>query len=323
MASRGVTADELAGRLYDSLTQKLLPLPDDTIVYPGHGAGSMCGKSLSAETWSTMGAQRADNYALRPMERDDFVRLVTADQPTAPAYFAHDAEYNRRVRETLDDAVERAVRPLSLDDTLCQQAEGANILDTRSADAFTSAHLRGAVHVALDGRFASWAGTVLEQDRPVVLIAAEGREREAAVRLGRIGYDQVVGYLPDVDAALRERPDLAVSFGRYTPESLAARMETDPAPFLLDIRGSGERTEGYIAGSVHIPLDQLLDRLDEIPRDREVIALCASGYRSTIASSLIRREGAGEPADLAGGVGGWKKAGRPLSGVPSTAGAAS
>jgi rhodanese-related sulfurtransferase len=190
MASVGVSAEELAGKLYDSLHDKLLPLPDETIVYPAHGAGSMCGKNLSRETSSTLGQQRLYNYALRPMSRSDFIGLVTADQPATPAYFAYDAMLNRQERPTLGSTLEKALRPLDLETVLQRQRDGAYVVDVRDPNEWAEAHLAGSIDIGLGGQFATWAGTLLERDRPIVLVAEPGRETEAATRLGRIGFDQ-------------------------------------------------------------------------------------------------------------------------------------
>ena len=194
-ASLGWSAEELASMLYDSLHQQLAPLPDDTLVYPAHGAGSLCGKNLSTDTVSTIGIQRSYNYALQPMSRARFIEIVTTDQPDTPSYFTYDAVLNTRERPTLDEALERELRPLSLEQLLELVQGGAQLLDTRESTEFEGAHVRGALNVGLAGSFATWCGTVLDRDRPVVVIAEPGRELEAATRLGRIGFDTIAGHL--------------------------------------------------------------------------------------------------------------------------------
>src|ERR1700733_12813972 len=179
----GWSASDLGGRLYDSLHTKLLGLPDDSLVYPAHGAGSLCGKSLSKETVSTLGEQRRTNYALQPMSKEAFISVVTADQPDAPAYFAYDAVLNSEERPTLDETLAR-VNARARDDVLALQAVGAQILDTRDAPEFASAHLAGSINIGLGGQYATWAGTVLDRDHPIVIIADPGREAESATRLG-------------------------------------------------------------------------------------------------------------------------------------------
>src|SRR5262249_33616733 len=184
-AALGWSATDLGSMLFDSLHAKLLKLPDESLVYPAHGAGSLCGKALSKETFSTLGEQRRTNYALQPMSKEAFIAVVTADQPDAPAYFNYDAVLNSQERPTLDQALAHGMNPLTLESVLELQRQGAQILDTRDPAEFASAHLVGSINIGLGGQFATWVGTVLDQKRPIVLIAAAGHENEAAVRLGR------------------------------------------------------------------------------------------------------------------------------------------
>jgi hydroxyacylglutathione hydrolase len=207
-ASLGWSADRLGSMLYDSLHDKLLPLPDDTLIYPAHGAGSLCGKNLSSDTVSTMGVQRQYNYALQPMSRERFVEIVTADQPDTPAYFTYDAVLNSRERPTLDDALARGLQPLSLTALLELVEDGAQLLDARDQADFEGAHVRGALNVGLGGSFATWCGTLVDHERPVVVVAEPGREVEAATRLGRIGFDSVAGYLTGGMQQLDDFPEL-------------------------------------------------------------------------------------------------------------------
>lgn len=290
--SLGWSARDLGDLLYDSLHNQLLPLPDSTLIYPAHGAGSLCGKNISADTVTTMGAQRRLNYALQPMSREQFLALVLADQPDAPAYFTHDAVLNTQQHSSLDANLERTLQPLSLDALLAAQQAGACLLDTRTPAEFARAHCRGAVNISLDGAFATWCGTLLPHAQPLALIAQPGREREAAVRLGRIGFDRVAGFLDQGMEALRHRPDLLASHPRLTPDQLGDR-------FLLDVRTDAERARGFIPGSVHISLSQLIARRAELP-PTPIVAYCQSGYRSSIAASLLESWGR-DAADLEGG----------------------
>ncbi len=207
-ASLGWTANDLGARLYDSLHNRLLPLPDETLVYPAHGAGSLCGKQLSSDTVSSLGDQRRLNYALQPMSKEQFIRLVTADQPDAPAYFTYDAILNTRERATLDENLEQVLRPVDLDEVLRMGDAGAQMLDVRDPAEYAKGHLAGSINIGLGGQFATWAGTLLDRAKPIVIIAEPGREQEAALRLGRIGFDHVKGYLEGGMQALAERPDL-------------------------------------------------------------------------------------------------------------------
>jgi hydroxyacylglutathione hydrolase len=310
-ASLGWSAGDLANLLYDSLHEKLMKLPDASLVYPAHGAGSLCGRAISQETVSTIGEQRRVNYALRPMSKTDFVALVTADQPDAPPYFTYDAVLNSKERPTLDETLAREVQPIPLDGVLALQQSGAQVLDTREPGEFAAAHLRGSVNVGLTGQYATWAGTVLRHEKPIVIVAAPGREHESAVRLGRIGFDNVVGYLQDGLESLAGRPDLVGRTERLSP---AVAAERAPASTVLDVRTPGERPEGSIAGSVFIPLSQLEQRLSDIPRDRPLIVHCAGGYRSSIAASVLKREGFADVSEIAGGMTAWEAAGLPVAG---------
>jgi glyoxylase-like metal-dependent hydrolase (beta-lactamase superfamily II)/rhodanese-related sulfurtransferase len=304
-ASLGWSAEELGGLLYDSLHEKLLELPDATLVYPAHGAGSLCGKNLSADTVSTIGAQRLYNYALQPMRREEFVRIVTADQPDTPAYFTYDALLNAKERPTLECALEREMRPLTVEAVLALQRQGAQILDTRDASDFEGAHLAGAVNVGLGGSYATWCGTLLDRLRPVVIVADIGREHEAAIRLGRIGFDIVAGYVQGGMQALETCPDRVVRVERVTAITLAEQLESAEPPLVLDVRTEREWRENRIGASVNVPLARLMQRFDELPRDRPLVAQCATGYRSAIAASLLLGDGFAAVADLVGGLAAW------------------
>jgi glyoxylase-like metal-dependent hydrolase (beta-lactamase superfamily II)/rhodanese-related sulfurtransferase len=307
----GWSAADLGNLLYDSLRSKLLTVPDATLVYPAHGAGSLCGKALSKETVSTIGEQRKSNYALQPMSREAFVALVTADQPDAPPYFTYDAVLNSRERRTLDESLATSVRPMTLDQVLALQEAGAQVLDTRDAEVFAAAHLAGSINIGLGGQYATWAGTVLDREHPIVIIADPGRENEAAVRLGRIGFDHVVGYLQDGLRRLEARPDLVATTDRLSPAVAAERLETG-GPLAVDVRAPGERAQKYVEGSLPVPLSQLLARLDEIPRDRPLFVYCAAGYRSSIAASLLQKNGFRNVSEIAGGIGAWETAHLPV-----------
>jgi glyoxylase-like metal-dependent hydrolase (beta-lactamase superfamily II)/rhodanese-related sulfurtransferase len=307
-AALGWSADQLASMLYDSLRDKLLPLPDETLVYPAHGAGSLCGKNLSTDTVSTIGVQRSYNYALQPMSRERFIELVTTDQPDTPAYFTYDAVLNARERPTLDQALERELRPLSLDELREMVEGGAQLLDTREQVDFEGAHLEGALNIGLGGSFATWCGTLLDPERPVILIAEPGRESEAATRLGRIGFDTVAGYLADGMQQLDDAPELVARTERITAGSLAEQLESPAPPAVIDIRAPGEWNAGHIDGAINLPLSKLRDRMDEVPRDRVLVVYCASGYRSAIAASVLRRAGLSDVIDLVGGFGAWEAA---------------
>ena len=308
-AALGWSAADLGQLLYTSLRDKLLRLPDSSLVYPAHGAGSLCGKAISKETVSTMGEQRRSNYALQPMTRDAFLELVTADQPDAPAYFTYDAVLNSLERPTLDQALAREMHPVTIDELLAEQAKGAQVLDTRDPAEFAAAHLDGSVNIGLVGQYATWAGTILKHDQPIVVIADPGRETESAVRLGRIGFDNVVGYLQDGLRSADGSKATIVSTERIGADVAAQRLASSAPPLVVDVRTPAERAQKQIAGSVHIPLNRLLERIDEIPADRPVLVHCAGGYRSSIAASLLQRVGRTHVSELAGGIAAWEAAG--------------
>jgi glyoxylase-like metal-dependent hydrolase (beta-lactamase superfamily II) len=305
-AALGWTAEELGSLLFDSLRERLLPLPDETLVYPAHGAGSLCGKNLSTDTVSTIGVQRQFNYALQPMTKEDFIRIVTADQPDSPAYFTYDAILNTKERPTLEETLERELRPLELADVVERRDRGALLLDTRDATEYAGVHIRGSINVGLDGSYATWCGTLLDPERPIVIVADPGREEESATRLGRIGFDNVVGYLGGGMKALDGRPELVDRTERITAHNLAEQLGAASPPVVLDVRTPSEFEGGHIPGSLAVPLNQLEERLDEIPRDRDVVVACGTGFRSSIAVSLLEAHGLRGLSDLVGGMAAWE-----------------
>ena len=310
-AALGWSATDLGSMLYDSVHTRLLPLPDSTVIMPAHGAGSLCGKAISQELTSTMGEQRQSNYALQPMSKDLFIALVTADQPEAPPYFTYDAVLNTQERPTLDAALSRELTPMPLDAVLEALATGAQLLDTRDAAVFAAAHLSGSVNIGLGGQYATWAGTVLDRHRPIVLITDPGAEGESAMRLGRIGFDHVIGYLEGGLASAAGRPDLIASTERMAPERASELLQRTPAVG-IDLRTPAEWAARRIGGTLHIPLNRLEERLDDVPRDRPLLVFCGGGYRSSIAASLLKRAGFTQVSEIAGGTTAWENAGLPM-----------
>ncbi len=310
LTSIGWTADDLARRLYRSLHDQILTLPDATRVFPAHGAGSACGKNLSTAAESTIGEQRATNYALAPMTESAFVEAVTEGQGVAPLYFAFAADANRRERELLDD--HESPVTLSLDEAVEAGEAGAVLLDTRAPETFASGHLRGSVNVGLDGRFAEYAGDVVRPGQQVVLLSEPGRGTEAKVRLARIGFDAVIGEVPDIGAALAAHPDQAETAPRLPVRDVQAWLAEESALQVLDVRNPGEAALGAVPGAVVIPLPRLLDHLDDLDRERPVVVYCAGGYRSSVAASTLRANGYGTVADMIGGYGAWVNGGEPV-----------
>jgi len=311
-ASLGWTAHDLGSHLYDSLHNRLMLLPDETLVYPAHGAGSLCGKQLSSDTVSSLGDQRRLNYALQPMSKEQFILLVTADQPDAPAYFTYDAILNTRERATLDKNLEQVLHPIDLDELLRMGDAGSQILDVRDAAEYAKGHLAGSINVGLGGQYATWAGTVLDRAKPIVIVAEPGREQEAALRLGRIGFDHVKGYLRGGMEALASRPDLVWPTERISAPMVAEELASADPPLVLDIRNPREWDTKHIDGSVNIPLNHLQERIMEIPRDRRIAVHCAGGYRSSIAASILHQYGITHLIEMAGGLAAWEAAHLPV-----------
>jgi hydroxyacylglutathione hydrolase len=301
-ASVGVTADDLGRMLYDSVHHKLMALPDAVRVFPAHGAGSACGKNLSTRRQSTIGEQRATNYACRPMSESDFVALVTTGQRSAPAYFRYDALLNRKEHGLFDAA---DVRPLSVVEFMERRSAGAIVVDARSPEEFAAGHLHGSVNVPADGRFAEQVGMVVAPEQEVVVIAPRDREEEIVTRLARIGFDQVGGHLRAPEDAFPALAEQIRQADRLTADDLRRLLNGEDAPLVLDVRETAERAEGFIVGSLHIPLAALARRQDEIPAGRSLVVHCAGGHRSSIAASLLRHQGRTGVSDLLGGYGAW------------------
>lgn len=304
LASIGVTADELAEMLYKSV-QRLRELPEETLVYPAHGAGSLCGKGLSKETVSTIGEQKKFNYALQPMGLAEFKAMVTADQPAAPEYFVYDAIKNRQERADLEATMQKSLRGLSVDEVLAMQLKGAQVIDVREAPDYEGAHLVGSLNVGLKGKYATWCGTILSHDEPLIVVAEGGEEEEAVMRLGRIGFDNVAGYLKDGMAALNDRPELVHKIDRVTAPALHDMLNHSNPPMVLDVRAEKEWLGGHIQGSINIPLPQLAARLDEVSANAPVVVHCEGGYRSAIACSILAQAGRKNMSDMVGGIKAW------------------
>lgn len=303
LAAVGHTAEDLGRMLYHSLHDKLLTLPDATLVYPAHGAGSACGKNLSTNTVSTIGEQRATNYALAPMSEAQFVDAVTEGQAAAPLYFLFAATTNRKARDTFHE--DRPLEAMSLADVLKAQASSTIVIDTRDDGDFALGHLQGSINVGLGGRFAEYTGEVVAPGTPIIVVADPGKEREATIRLARIGFDSVVGYLDDPVRVFVENPQVVNMASRLTaPEFDARRAELGDVQ-LVDVRNPGEVALGTIAGARHIELASLTRRLGELNPATPTVVFCAGGYRSSIAASTLRAHGFRDVSDILGGYNAW------------------
>jgi rhodanese-related sulfurtransferase/glyoxylase-like metal-dependent hydrolase (beta-lactamase superfamily II) len=303
LASVGVTADQLAHQLFDSLHNKLLLLPDDTKVFPAHGAGSSCGKQLSTETVSTIGEQRRTNYALAPMVVEDFVDVVTEGQNVAPMYFPFAANRNREARPLLDD--DAPIKELTAPEAVALAEQGAVILDSRDDQSFASGYIRGSVNVGLSGRFAEYAGEVMKPGTAIVIVSDAGFEQEARIRLARIGFDNVVGCISDPVQEMLKHPELVEKQSRLSIESLAERMASLRELVVIDVRNGGETALGMLPGARNVPLPALLQTIPELDPNVPVVVNCAGGYRSSIASSLLKSHGFTDVSDLIGGYNAW------------------
>ncbi|MBJ8341292.1 MBL fold metallo-hydrolase [Antrihabitans sp. YC3-6] len=293
---------DLARAMYRTIHRTLLNLPDSVTVMPAHGAGSSCGKNLSAELTSTIGEQRRTNPSVQPMTEQAFVALITDGQPAVPDYFAVDAAMNKTTHALLDQ--QRRIPELTAAELLIELDSGTTVLDARTPDDFAVGHLRGSINVGFDGRFAETGGMVADVGDRIVLITYPGEAQDAAMRLARIGSDRTVGFI-DVDQGFP--PELA---GLVQPAAQTTAAELDElqaadAVTLVDIRNPAERDAGTIPGAVPIPLAQLRSRLVELPTDRPIVLHCAGGWRSSVAVSLLRAHGMNQVSDLVGGYNEW------------------
>ena len=307
-SSSGVTADELAKSLYRSLHDKLLKLPDATRVFPAHGAGSSCGKQLSSETSSTIGEQKTTNYALNTPDVAAFIAAVTEGQSVQPPYFEFDSKRNSEAHPLLDTEPPPL---LDVDDVAQRAWDGAILLDTREPSDYASGHLRGAVNISLQGRFAEWAGDVLSPDRDIVLVGDPVHAGESKIRLARVGFDRVVGQLRDLANAVTRRGDLIASASRLSVHQLAGLRDAEPRLQVVDVRGPGEVEEGTIPGAHTIPLPALTNSFSKLDQTAPVVLYCASGTRSMVAASTLRAAGFDDVSDVLGGFGAWTGADLP------------
>lgn len=306
MASIGFTREELADKLYDSLHNKLMTLPDATRVYPAHGAGSACGKNLSTDLWSTMGEQKRTNYALRAPDKAAFMEMVTEGQPPAPSYFGYDAILNRKDRELLDET--KMPTAMTYEQVLEAIEGGAVLVDGRSPEEFATGHLRHAVNIGLAGRYAEFAGSVLPPDVDIVLFAEPGQELEGKNRLARIGFDRVIGYLDGpFEVMLSHRDDVQFA-SRLTAKAFDERAKELADLQIVDVRNPGEVADGTVPNAIAIPVGQLPSRLRELDPAKPTVVYCAGGYRSSVAASLLRHRGFADVSDILGGFGAWSAA---------------
>jgi len=292
-----ITQHDLAGLMYDSLRKKLMKLQDNVTVYPAHGAGSSCGKNLSSETTSTIGEQKATNYALQPMSKEDFIKDVTDGLLAPPPYFFKDVMMNKNGYKSIDDVVESNHQPLSSSDFTKEIVAGAFILDTRKTEDFAIKHVKSAVNIGLNGQFAPWAGVIIPTDARIVLVTDQGKEKEAIIRLARVGYDNVAGFL---NGGINTwQGDVSIINDISTEEGV--EIINNRTKVILDVRKPGEVEIAHVSGSQHIRLQELTSRFVELDKDLPIAIYCAGGYRSMIAASFLQKEGFSNITNIQGG----------------------
>jgi hydroxyacylglutathione hydrolase len=302
------TPEQLAALLYRSLHEKLLKLPDETEIFPAHGAGSLCGRQMSSERSSTIGQQRRTNYALLARSEDEFIHLLTDSLPPRPEYFGRDVELNRHGASSIDELP--APKPLSAPEVLRLQSEGAIVLDTRPAMEFAVAHVPGSVHIALSGQYASWAARILGLDRHIILVGEDADQlRESQLRLARVGIEHVDAYLDGgITGWLQGGYELDYIPQISVHELVELEEKEKDHLAILDVREPGEVETGAFANSTRIPLGQLAKHTSELDPTKLLVVHCKGGYRSAIATSILRRAGFRDIANLTGGYDAWKAA---------------
>lgn len=295
-----ITAEDMAGTLYDSLRAKILPLPDHVIVYPAHGAGSACGKNMAKETFALLGEQKQTNYALGNISREEFITELTTGIMPPPQYFAKAAAQNKTGYKSIDDLYETSVKALSADEVEREMKNGTLVIDTRNQEAYRAAHIKGSWFIGLNGQFAPWAGALISDiHQRIIIIADEGKEKEAVMRLARVGYDNVCGYLNGGVQAWKEAGNTLVAMPSITPEDFAAKGVGSAK--ILDVRKPTEFSEGHLAGAENVPLDFFTELVGGLNLGQPYAVHCKGGYRSMIAASILEAKGANAVTDMMGG----------------------
>lgn len=313
IGSKGFTAEQMGSMLFDSIHDKILPLPDETEVYPAHGAGSLCGKSLSKETWSTLGEQRKFNYALKPMSRDEFIKVVASDQPEVPAYFPISASQNLKGSATISELT----KPSAMTTAEVLDFDGV-VIDVRQNSEYGEGHVPNAVNIGLGGQFASWAGTMIPIGTPIV-IASDSKDQvdEAFLRLARVGHDTVKGFILMSDFADGKKAVEQIPVGE-----VSGLIENGQALQFVDVRRPAEHANGHATGTINIPLDRLSREIDKLDPSLPTYVICQSGYRSSLGTSILENAGFKAVYNVTGGTMAWINAELPTK-VSATACAAS
>jgi hydroxyacylglutathione hydrolase len=306
LSSGSMTSEELAAIMYETLQHKIMPLADDIIVYPAHGPGSSCGKNLGPHTFSTIGEEKKANYALQPQSREDFIKAVTEGLGQAPPYFSINAKINQEGYDSLDNVKHKALTPLGIADLKERMQGDAIVVDTRPASEFTQGFVPGSIFIGLEGRFAEWAGSLLPFDKPLLLITEPGKEEESLVRLARVGFDKVEGYLAGGFAAWQQAGEKIDMIIDVEPDELAMDLPHDNHLVVVDVRRETEFADGHVKNAVNLPLGEMTDvaQLAQFDDNQNLYIHCAGGYRSVIAASLLKRQGT---HNLRNVLGGWAK----------------
>jgi hydroxyacylglutathione hydrolase len=306
LSSGNMSSEELAGIMYETLTQKIIPLPDAVIVYPAHGPGSSCGKSLGPNTFSTIGEERKTNHALQPQSKEDFIKSVTTGLNEAPKYFPINAEINQKGYDAIEEVKARGTKALNIAEFKKLAEEDAIILDTRNAAVFTEGFIPGAIFIGLEGRFAEWAGSLLPFNKKIILVTEPGKEAESVVRLSRVGFDKMAGYLDGGFEAWKnagEKADLIID---VEADELMMDIPHDPNLVVVDVRKEVEYADGHLVDAVNLPLSEMTDiaQVAQFEDNQNLYVHCAGGYRSVIAASIFKKEGFHNLRNI---VGGWGK----------------
>lgn len=314
-----ISKEELGGMLYDSLHNKIMPFGDEVIVYPGHGPGSACGKQIGSETVSTMGIQKKSNYALQPMSKEEFIRTVTEGQPVAPAYFLMDVRMNKLGYESIGDVLSNNLNPLDVEAFRKVSGEpNTFILDTRDQPVFAKGFVPNSVNIGLDGSYALWVGAVIPTDAKILLVTEEGDEHESVLRLARVGYENVAGYLKGGLAAWKAAGEAVMTLPEVTAEAFSDMLNVNTLG-MLDVCKVGEFNNGHVVGAQHLCLSRLTEEMENVPRDKTIYVYCQAGYRSTIAVSLLMSKGWKNLVNIAGGFKAIQETKAPIAAEPVTA----
>jgi glyoxylase-like metal-dependent hydrolase (beta-lactamase superfamily II)/rhodanese-related sulfurtransferase len=306
-----MSKEELAGMMYDSLNNKIKTLPDDVIVYPAHGPGSACGKNIGKETWSTIGQQKKTNYALQDMSKDEFINVLTSGLAAPPQYFFKDAMINKQGYDDIAEVMKRNLKPLSLDEFKKETAAGALILDTRIPDNFEKGFIKGSINIGLNGTFAVWVGTLIDINQPLVIVADAGKEEESVMRLARVGYENIRGFLKDGIEAWKVTGDPLDTVSSVTPEQFAQKVNANEGK-VLDVRKRGEFESGHVKDATLITLSDIEKNVDSLDRNETYYVHCAGGYRSMIAASIMKSHGFDKLYNVYGGFGKIKETNVPV-----------